>query len=325
MARDLEDGVVVITGASSGIGRASAFAFAERGARLVLAARDETELRKVARACDRHGSMAVAVPTDVRDEEEVEALARRAAGVAGRIDVWVNNAAVTLFGRFEETPSDVYRQVFETNLFGYIHGLRSALRRFREQGSGVAVNVLSAAADAPQPYTSAYVSSKYALRGLVGSLRMELSLDGEHDIHLCSVLPPSVDTPLFQHAANYTGRGVKPMDPVYAPERVAEAIVDLAREPRREVRVGAASYGQKAFRAVAPGAFERVMARQVNRDHLTEASAAPSKGNVFEAHPEANELRGGWRSNGSSSTFTGRIAVAAAVALAVPALIWATR
>lgn len=323
MAREIEDAVVVITGASSGIGRAAAQAFAERRARLVLASRDGEGLGEVVRACERHGGAAEAFPTDVRDESRVEALAARAVELHGQIDVWVNNAAVTLFGRFEETPSDAYRQVFETNLFGYVHGLRSALRRFREQGSGVAVNVLSAVADAPQPYTSAYVSTKYALRGLLECLRMELALDEDHDIHLCAVLPPSVDTPLFQHAANYTGRAVKPMDPVLPVERVADAIVDAARKPRREVRVGAPAYAMKALKSVAPGTFERVMARQVDREHLKDEAAAPSEGNLYSPHPDENAVSGGWRADGGSSKR--KIAAAAAVALAVPAILWAAR
>src|SRR5690606_21511524 len=130
------------------------------------------------------------------------------------------------------------RRVIETNLFGYVHGARTALPYFREQGCGTLINVASAVAAAPQPYTSAYVASKFAIRGLSDCLRMELSLDHVPDIHVCTVLPATVDTPLFQHAANYTGRAVQAMPPVYAAERVARAIVDLVTSPEREVFVG---------------------------------------------------------------------------------------
>lgn len=323
MARKLEDTVVVITGASSGIGRATALAFAEKGNWVVLAARDEAALEEVAQDCEDRGGTAMVVPTDVRDEGQVQELARQAIEFYGRIDVWVNNAAVTLFGRFEETPSDVYRQVFETNLFGYIHGMRSVLPHFREQGHGTLINVASVVSNAPQPYTSAYVASKYAIKGLTDSLRMELALDDGHDIHLCTVKPASIDTPLFQHAANYTGRAVKALDPTYSAERVAKAIVGVAKRPRREVTVGGAGLAMKGFKRLAPKAYERKMAKQIDQDHLKDEPAEPSEGNLFNPMPEENRVSGGWQSNGRSKTKT---AALAAAALAIPAaLLWAAR
>jgi NAD(P)-dependent dehydrogenase (short-subunit alcohol dehydrogenase family) len=159
VSRKLAESVVVITGASSGIGRAAAEAFANEGSTVVLAARREAALRDVAHHCEAMGARALVVPTDVTDEQAVNHLAQQALENFGRIDVWVNNAAVTLFARFEEAPSDVYRRVIETNLFGYIYGARYAIRAFREQGSGVLVNVSTVAALAPQPYTSAYVTT----------------------------------------------------------------------------------------------------------------------------------------------------------------------
>lgn len=204
MPRPIEDSVVVITGASSGIGRAAAQEFARRGATLVLAARRAQALDEVARECKELGGHALAVPTDVTDEAAVQDLARRAIETFGRIDVWVNNAAVTLFARIEEAPYEDYRRVIETNLLGYVHGARAAIPYFREQGSGVLVNVSSVVGKVGQPNTSAYCATKFAIVGLSECLRQEL-LDVE-DIHVCTVMPPSVDTPIFQHAANYTGR-----------------------------------------------------------------------------------------------------------------------
>src|SRR5205814_6243190 len=147
--------------------------------------------------------------------------------------VLVNTAAVTLFGRLEETPSEPYRRVIETNLFGYVHGSRAVLPYFREQGSGVLINVASVVGKLGQPYTSAYVASKFGIVGLSECLRQELR--DAKDIHVCTILAPSTDTPLFQQAANYTGRAVKPLSPLHEPEEVAQTIVHCAERPQREV------------------------------------------------------------------------------------------
>lgn len=298
MPRPIKDSVIVITGASSGIGRATALDFAKQGATLLLAARREAPLQELAVECSRLGGQALAVPTDTTNEEAVQALARRAVETFGRLDVWVNNAAVTLFARFEEAPPEVFRRVIETNLFGYIHGARAALPYFREQGSGILINVDSVVGAAPQPYTSAYVISKYGIRGLAGCLRMELHLDNAPDIHVCTVMPASFDTPLFEHAANYTGRKPKAMDPVYSAEQVAETIVGLVERPQREVIVGQAGYMMVMQSTFAPELYERTMAHQVDQNHLEHTSAPPTEGNLFEPMPQYTGISGGWRHTG---------------------------
>ncbi len=257
MPWDLKGTAVVITGASSGIGRASALAFARRGARLILAARRERPLQDLAQECDRAGGQGLAVPTDVRDSEAVEALAKAAVESFGRLDVWVNNAAVGMWARFEEIPLEDYRRVIETNLWGYIYGARAALPHFRDAGSGVLINNASVLATVSAPYASPYVVAKHGIRGLTMSLRQELALDRAKGIRVCTVLPPTIDTPFFQHSANRTGRAVKAMPPVYPPERVARTIVNCARWPRREVFVGnMARLAHQQFK-VMPGLTER--------------------------------------------------------------------
>lgn len=295
MPRPIPDSVVVITGASSGIGRATAMMFAQQGATVVLGARREQALEEVVSACERAGARALAVPTDVTDENAVRHLARRAVEAFGRIDVWVNNAAVTLFGRFEETPPDVYRRVIETNLFGYIYGARAVLPIFREQGSGVLINVSSMVAKVAQPYTSAYGLTKAAIRSLSMSLREELLLDGQHDIHVCTVMPATIDTPFFQQAANYTGRAVKAMPPVYSVDEVAQTILKLAQKPTSEVMVGRSARMLSAQHTIAPSKAEMMMAQMVDKEHLyQDRRAEPTPGNVFKPMPEYAMVSGGW-------------------------------
>ncbi|MEA5515275.1 SDR family oxidoreductase [Nodularia sp. UHCC 0506] len=299
MPRPIKNSVIVITGASTGIGRATALEFAKQRATLLLAARNEKALEEVAQDCQRLGATAVAMRTDVSRESAVQDLADGAISNFGRIDVWVNNAAVSLFARFEEAPPDLFRQVIETNLFGYIYGARAVLPHFREQGSGNLINVSSVVGVTGQPYTSPYTISKYAIRGLSDSLRMELYLDNAQDIHVCTVLPGSIDTPIFQHAANYTGRQTKAMSPVYPAKQVAEAIVGLVDKPQREIIVGQSVYLMLLQKTLAPDLFEPMMAKQVDQDHFQDHKPAPlSDGNVFEPTQDYTGISGNWIGTG---------------------------
>jgi NADP-dependent 3-hydroxy acid dehydrogenase YdfG len=168
MPRSLRGAVVVITGASSGIGRAAAHGFAREGAQLVLAARARSPLEDVAQEC---GGEPVVAPTDVRDEEAVQVLAARAVERFGRIDVWVNGAGVMVYGRFEDIPADVFRQVIETNVLGQVHGARAALAEFRRRGEGVLINMSSVWGRVTTPAVSPYVTSKFAVRAFSAAVR----------------------------------------------------------------------------------------------------------------------------------------------------------
>lgn len=320
MPRITNESVAVLTGASSGIGRATALEFARRGARLVLAARSRQQLQYVVSDCRELGAPAVAVPTDVTDESAVRHLADRALGEFGRIDAWVNNAAVTLFARFEDAPSHIFRRVIETNLFGYVHGARAVLPHFHRRGQGVLINVSSVVGKIGQPYTSAYVTSKFAILGFSECLRQELR---DTNIDVCTVLPASIDTPLFQHGANYTGRAPKPMRPVYSAEKVACVIADTAERPQREAHAGTAAYLADLLRRVAPGLTERLVAENVERDHFQDHPAPETTGNLFEPMTELDAVGGGWRGDGAvkrRQRRSRRIGLAAGL-LAVPAAV----
>ena len=313
--KQLKGAVVVITGASSGIGHAAAHAFAKRGSIVVLAARRQPVLEEVAAACSEAGATdTMAHAVDVTDPKAMATLASTVYQKFGRLDVWVNNAAVSLFSRFEEAPLETYRQVIDTNLFGYIHGARAALPYFREQGSGTLINVGSVVSSAPQPYTSAYVASKSAINSLTDSLRMELSLDKAPGINICMILPASIDTPIFQNAANYSGRQAQPLKPVYRPERVASAIVAVARQPRRKTLVGEAGQLFVLGHALLPRAYEVIGARLVENNHLKQEIAMPDNGNTFK--PSSNTgISGGWREPKGRSTGM-KVGIAAAIAVA---------
>ncbi len=315
---ELRQSVVIITGATSGIGRCTALEFARSGARVVLAARDSKALDKAAAECERSGAEALAVECDVADEDQVQTLAREAVDRFGRIDVWVNNAGVGLYGRFEDCPSASFRQVIETNLCGVVHGTRAALRYFRRQHGGVLINVSSQVATGGIPYSSAYAATKFAVRMLDDCLRQEL-LDTP-DIQVCTVLPASIDTPFFEHAANYSGYEVKPLGSVHDPLEVARAIVKLAEKPEREVFIGKHGYVMGAAHAMAPDLYNKAVRQKADRDHFTGERTADSDGNLFSPQ-SPTQIYGGWHRRGRG----GSVAAVAALGAAAFGLWVATR
>lgn len=263
---------------------------------MVLAARDPSTLERAAQECRDVGGRALAVPTDVTDQSMVDALAQRAKQEFGRIDVWVNAAAVMAYGEFEKTPADVYRQVIETNLFGQINCARAVLPYFREQKSGVLINVSSVWGSVSSPYVSSYVVSKHGVRAFSESLQEALWLEKEtQNIHVCTILPQCVDTPIFSHAGNYTGRRAKTVPPVIGPRLVVRAILKSVEHPRRQRSVRHAARFLEFANAVLPFVYDRLVPRVMSAAAFSDDPADPGPGNVFAPMPELNRVDGGWR------------------------------
>lgn len=295
MNRAWKNRVIVITGASSGIGRATALALAKKGAHVVLAARREDPLDDLARECEALGARALVVPTDVADAAAVRHLADEALRAFGHFDAWINNAGVYLMGSLEETPDDAFRQLMETNFFGTVTGTRVAVMQFRHQGYGTLVNVSSTFGTVAAPYVSAYVASKHAVRGFSSSVRQELLNTG---IDVCTVLPSAIDTPLWRHTANYTGWRSRPVEPVYTPERVARAILRVLLHPKHEVIVGPAARGFAAMHGLMPDTFERTMRGVTNRQHFEKVHQGHTSGSLFRPMAEGTGTSGGYQSAG---------------------------
>ena len=293
LARPLSDSTVVITGASSGIGTATAYALARRGCTVVLAARTEPALRAVARECDELGGRTLVVPTDITDPAAVERLAASAVAQFGRIDAWVNNAAVGVVGLFDEIPVAEFRRVLEVDLLGTAYGMRAALPHLDAAGGGVVVNNASVLAEVAMPYQSAYNAAKHGIRGLADTVRQELRLTGRGNISVCTVLPAAIDTPFFRHAANHSGRMPAPPPPVYPPEMVAETIVRLLRRPRREAYAGGAARLIGLQWRLAPALAERALTWYAHRTQFGPAGRPDSTGNIFRPAGEGIP-EGGW-------------------------------
>jgi short-subunit dehydrogenase len=241
----------------------------------------------------------------------VNALAQKAISEFGKIDIWVNDAAVSMLGRFEDTPMEDIRRVIDINLFGYIHGAKAVIPHFKERKEGTLVNVSSIVGLTGQPFSLAYTVSKFAIRGLSVALQQELA--DEKNIHVCTVLPGTIDTPLFQHAANYMGKEVQAPGPAKDADEVAKEILKLTKDPKKEVVVGKfpkiPAYMARAF---TPGLFDKQMRKLVSKSHFSKEAAARSKGNLYEPMKEYATISGGWQHEKHSSTAK-KVAIGGAV------------
>lgn len=283
---------MVITGATSGIGRATALQWASMGGSVVLAARSKEVLQEVAAACEHSGGKAHVVQADVTQEDEVNNLAAEAVSAFGKIDVWLNDAAVLIFGEFTQIPTADFRRILETNLFGFIYGARAAVRQFYKQDYGILINMGSLAGIIGQPFSTPYSISKGGVRSLSISLGQEL--ENHKHIHVCTVHPSIVDTPVFNQAANYTGRAINPPTSATPPEEVVKAIIKLTEKPQREVFVGKLNLEMRLGRKFTPKLFDKIMRKIITEFELKDEHAPKTSGNLFHPMPRMAAVRGGW-------------------------------
>ena len=250
--------VVVVTGASAGVGRAAATAFAKHGARVALIARGEESLESARREIELAGGEALAIPADVADAKAVEAAADKVEAELGPIDIWVNNAMVTIFAPVSEIDPEEFKRVTEVTYLGGVYGTMAALKRMRQRDRGTIVQVSSALAHRSIPLQSAYCGAKHALVGFIDSLRSELIHEGS-GIRVTSVQMPALNTPQFGWARNKMPERPQPVPPIFQPEVAADAILYAASHNRRNVPVGSstwkAQWGQKFF----PGLLDRYL------------------------------------------------------------------
>jgi NAD(P)-dependent dehydrogenase (short-subunit alcohol dehydrogenase family) len=249
--KPLSQQTIVITGATSGIGLATAQAAAKRGANLVLAARNEEVLAKTVRELEESGVRALYVVTDVGKREDVERLAQSAIEHFGGFDTWVNNAGQGLWGRLEEVTDEDHRRLFDINFWGVVYGSTTALRHLKKQG-GALINLGSVASDFAFPIQGMYSTTKHAIKGFTDALRRELNDEGA-PVSVTLIQPAAIGTPFALHAKNYTENEANLPQPIYAPEDVARTILLAAEQPRRALHIGGAGKLMGIFSRLTPG------------------------------------------------------------------------
>ena len=299
---------VVIMGASSGIGAATAIAFARQGAHLVLGARGQDGLDDVVERCHAAGGQASAITVDATDADAVSDFAYDARAILGGIDLWFSNVGAGVVGKYADVPIADHHRVIETNLISHMNDAHAVLPIFLEQDHGIWVNMISSGGYVAAPYAAAYSASKFGLRGFSDALRAEVR-DYPH-IHICDVYPTFVDTPAVYHAGNYTGARLTYPPGALAPEKVADAVVKLARHPRASTVIGMPATMLKLGQFANPLAAT-LMNRFMNRWSKRAESVPETTGTMYTPPAGASGIHGGQRRAGGQRNTA--LAVGAAV------------
>jgi len=287
--KPLREQVIVITGASSGIGLATARAAAHEGARLVLFSRNEDALKTIVDEINAREDQAIHVTGDVARREDLERAADAAIARFGGFDTWINNAGVSLYGRLEEASEEDHRRLFETNFWGVVHGSLVAIHHLKQRG-GALINLGSVLSDQAIPIQGMYSASKHAVKGFTDALRMELEAESA-PVSVTLVKPAAINTPYPQHAKNYLDEEPSLPPPVYQPEEVARAILFAAAHPKRDLYIGSASKTM----SVANRAMPRLMDRVSEKFMIPAQSRGPSRRDregALHRQGEGGQMRG---------------------------------
>lgn len=279
--KPLNEQVMVITGASSGIGLATALAATHAGVSLVLSARSANVLALLAEQINLAGGRAVSVAADVADPADVERIASTALSTFGRIDTWVNNAGISIYGRLDEVNLDDQRRLFDVNFWGVVHGSLTALRHLSQNG-GAIINVGSEVSEAVVPLQGTYSASKHAVKGFTDALRVEIEEVSKAPVAITLIQPTTVDTPYPEHAKNYLDREPKLPDPQIEPERVAEAILDAATHHTRDKKVGAMATMNTLAAKFMPGIADKLSAKKVEQQQQDSPPLRDPNGALYE-------------------------------------------
>jgi NAD(P)-dependent dehydrogenase (short-subunit alcohol dehydrogenase family) len=304
MSKKFKDKVVVITGATGGVGRATAWEFAKQGAKVVLLARGIEQLEATKKEVEAYGGKALAIPTDVADSNAVEAAAEQAEKHFGPIDVWVNNAMNSVFAKFKDIKPEEFKRVTEVTYLGQVYGTMAALKRMIPRDKGSIVLVGSALAYRGIPLQSAYCGSKHGIQGFYDSLRTELMAD-KSNIKTCMVQLPAMNTTQFGWVLSKLPNKPRPMGKVYEPEVAARAIVFAAAHNRRTVWMGYPTYEAIIGNKIAPWYADMVLAKTGIKGQQTDEPADPNrKNNVWEPVPEDRGAHGSFANISAKKSYT---------------------
>jgi len=272
--KPIDQQVIVITGASSGIGLATAQTAAKRGATVVLASRSEETLDHVVRDIKADGGRASWFPCDVSKQEDIDRVARDTIATYGRFDTWVNNAGLSVYGKLDQVPIADMRRLFDINFWGVVHGSLAALRHLRSHG-GAIINVGSEVSEAVVPLQGIYSASKHAVKGFNDALRVEVEEVDKLPVSITLIQPTATDTNFPQNARNYMDKEPKLPDPLDDPQDVADAILDAAVNPTRAKKVGATSKINTFVSKFAPGVADKMSAKQAANQQYDERPRNP--------------------------------------------------